>query len=48
LRKQSKEIDAQLAEQALADQELEKIYQSVPGIGVGHEKNNSNAALTCS
>lgn len=38
LRNKIKEIDSELAKQALADQELEKIYQSVPGIGVVHAR----------
>lgn len=33
-----KEIDDELAKQALADKELETIYQSVPGIGAVHAR----------
>ena len=38
LRKKLKEIDNELAKQALVDKELERIYQSVPGIGIVHAR----------
>jgi transposase len=38
LSKKLKEMDNELAKQALADKELERIYQSVPGIGVIHAR----------
>jgi len=42
LRKKLKEIDDELAKQAQADEKLEKVYQSVPGIGVVHSRVLSN------
>jgi transposase len=38
LRKKLKEIDDELAKQALADKELERIYRSVPGVGAVHAR----------
>lgn len=38
LRKKIKDLDGELAKQALADEELEKIYRSVPGIGPIHAR----------
>src|SRR5204862_1513226 len=38
LKDKLKEIDSELAKQALQDKELEKIYQSVPGVGAVHAR----------
>ena len=38
LKNKIKEIDAELAKQALVDKDLERIYKSVPGIGVTHTR----------
>src|SRR5436190_7105259 len=38
LKNQLKKIDEELAKQALADKELERVYKSFPGIGVVHAR----------
>jgi transposase len=42
LRNKIKEIDNELAKQALVDKDLEKVYKSVPGIGVTHARTLAN------
>jgi transposase len=42
LREKLKESDARLANQAIADKELESVYRSAPGIGVIHARTLAN------
>jgi transposase len=42
LRIKIKEMDVELAKQALVDNDLEKVYKSVPGIGVTHARTLAN------